>query len=491
MFHLPEGRMIVSGGNFTTISGGVYHGTVHQSLASPEEAMKRLYDHVAQGATHDSGERFDAPKCHPDTRVAILEDLITWATNDFSHQLILWLYGAAGAGKSAIMQSIALRLEQENRLSGSFFFSRTGSTGRNDDTQFAATLAYQLIKNVPQIKPFIMAAIHDDPGIFDLPLPSQLDRLIIKPLLNLPPPDKSNTSPSSRVIIVDGLDECLKPESQKLIIDSLAWLSEQLQLSPTYRHKIIIASRPEYEIKTAFLKINPLQKLHLNEEWNPSKDILRYLKSSFEELKKTHPISAMIPKRWPSQRQYDLMLEKSSHHFIFASTLIKYVKSPRHDPRERLDRILEPGPLTPSGDSDVNFPTADLDALYRQVLSSVPASHVETVRLVLRMALIGSIDPSWQLILPSKTIQLFLELPEGALELAFVDLGSVLTINNTVDEETLHDPSTKLLHASFLDFLMDERRSKEFWIDDPTILRKLIQRSVDLLWKGKHDQLHR
>jgi len=57
------------------------------------------------GATYNSLERqqLDAPRCHPNTRVAVIKRLLSWIKGEIDFDaLMLWLYGAAGAGKSAI-----------------------------------------------------------------------------------------------------------------------------------------------------------------------------------------------------------------------------------------------------------------------------------------------------------------------------------------------------------------------------------------------------
>ncbi|KAF8160412.1 hypothetical protein BJ912DRAFT_805717, partial [Pholiota molesta] len=71
---------------------------------------KELQMASAPSAFHNSSARFDPPKCHPNTRVAVLEYFMGWifGSND-SEALILWLYGPAGSGKSAILQTIAER----------------------------------------------------------------------------------------------------------------------------------------------------------------------------------------------------------------------------------------------------------------------------------------------------------------------------------------------------------------------------------------------
>ncbi len=52
------------------------------------------------------GQHVDAPKCHPNTRQAVLDEIMNWIILAAARvQWILWLNGAAGAGKSAIGRS--------------------------------------------------------------------------------------------------------------------------------------------------------------------------------------------------------------------------------------------------------------------------------------------------------------------------------------------------------------------------------------------------
>ncbi|KAF8815010.1 hypothetical protein BYT27DRAFT_7249496 [Phlegmacium glaucopus] len=57
----------------------IHGGTFAQSTAPPtSKGFKILHANIATGAFHDSGERFDAPKCHPNTRKAVLAEIIQW-----------------------------------------------------------------------------------------------------------------------------------------------------------------------------------------------------------------------------------------------------------------------------------------------------------------------------------------------------------------------------------------------------------------------------
>ena len=100
--------------------------------------MELLQQHIAPGAFHNSEERYDPPKCHPHTRRAVLKKIMDWVKDPNNVALILWLYGPAGAGKSAIAQTIAELLEKAGLLAAAFFFSRNAA-GRDSKTPLVAT----------------------------------------------------------------------------------------------------------------------------------------------------------------------------------------------------------------------------------------------------------------------------------------------------------------------------------------------------------------
>ncbi|KAF8994625.1 hypothetical protein BDQ17DRAFT_1366511, partial [Cyathus striatus] len=82
-----------------------------------------LAQNIASDAKHDSGQRFPPPLCHPGTRERVIEQLVRWSNDMDDQSNILWLYGPAGVGKSAIAQSVCERLERMKTLGASFFFS--------------------------------------------------------------------------------------------------------------------------------------------------------------------------------------------------------------------------------------------------------------------------------------------------------------------------------------------------------------------------------
>jgi len=146
-------------------------------------ALQILHQHVAHGAFHDAAERGDPPKCYPHTREAILKNIMAWVEKCPENMALffLWVYGPAGAGKSAIAQTIAEWCVKANVLAASFFFSRTAA-GRNDNSRLVTTLAWQLIYSIFEIHQHVLAFLEHDPTFVSRAPAAQMKALIIDPL---------------------------------------------------------------------------------------------------------------------------------------------------------------------------------------------------------------------------------------------------------------------------------------------------------------------
>jgi len=338
--------------------------------------MELLQQHIAPGAFHNSDERYDPPKCHPRTRRVVLKKIMDWVKDANKVALFLWLYGPAGAGKSAIAQTIAELLEKAG-LAAAFFFSRNAA-GRNDKTRLIATLVYQLVKCIPEIRAHVLEAVEQDPALFSCSIQAQIQALIVKPF-NAVATDSDEKLALTllsrpRLIILDGLDEC-PSSAQTHILDALSTAVKDLHIPLCF----LIASRAEQDIRQAFNDQNGLGSLSwsiaLDDTYHPDADIRVFLQTTFAKIKRNHPSRTHLPTSWPSSEDIGRLVEKSSGQFIFASTVAKYLNSHRHWPPDRLKIIFrqsEPGQETPF---------AELDSLYHLILSSV--SHIEKLPDVL------------------------------------------------------------------------------------------------------------
>ena len=354
---------------------------------------------------------------------------------------IMWVYGPAGAGKSAIAQTIAEMCEDEMILLASFFFSRNDPS-RSNVNPLIATIAYQIALNLPHIRDNILDAIECDPLIFSKSLTVQVKSLIVAPLQPLAEAGFFNDPTSRRLIIIDGLDECSNPKVQRNIVEVLANTQRQHQLPLIF----LFASRPEQDISLAFstgLLPNVTTRIALDEYYLPDEDINLFLIDKFQEIKSTHPLRAYIPHQWPLPDVLEQLVYKSSGQFIYASIVINYVTSIRHKPTDRLDIIL--GIRPPQKD----LPFAELDALYTHILTGV--EDIENVLEILSLVFFS--HTSFRYIPSPAMIEIFLSLQTGDVELYLGDLSSLVSIRS--------DQEVNILHASLTDFFMDPTCSKE------------------------------
>jgi hypothetical protein len=127
---------------------------------------------------------------------------------DDQNAVILWMYGPVGAGKSAIAHDIARRCNLGKLMLASFFSNRSDPT-RSNAKSFIATIAYEIVVNVPRTREKIVAAIEQDLLILTRSLEAQVTSLIVEPLREPLELGYFNAPPTSRrLIIIDGLGGC-------------------------------------------------------------------------------------------------------------------------------------------------------------------------------------------------------------------------------------------------------------------------------------------
>jgi len=437
--------------------------------------IERLYDHVAPGAFHNSSERYDPPKCHPGTRELIIREIMDWIKTVDKDHFFLWLYGPAGAGKSAIAQTIAELCHEAGLLAASFFFSRTAPS-RNNPTLLIPTLSYQLTISIPEIADHISLAIERDPLIFNRSLEAQFSGLILKPLSKLP-----SQKDLPRLIIIDGLDECNNAQnSHRSILSTLSFYLQQKH--PSVPFIFLITSRPEQDIRSIFNqeRMNSITlRLVLDDHYQPDQDIRNFLISKFKEIKANHPLASHLTPSWPSVSEVDNLVRKSSGQFIYASTVIKFVKSPRHRPTDRLDVVF--GQKTPGK----QVPFAELDALYWLIFSS--AEDIGPVLEVFAFLLLFANVNSHEQIHTPYVVEKFLGYQSGDLQIILADLHSVISVPSPSQNHTL--AKLRIFHASLGDYLLDKSRSGVYFIDAPNAHARMagicIQCMIPILERGR------
>ncbi|KDR77622.1 hypothetical protein GALMADRAFT_155464 [Galerina marginata CBS 339.88] len=445
-------NIVINGGSFTS------------SISPRVKGIDLLREHITPGAFHNSAERYDPPKCHPRTRLAVVESIMAWVEDIQRTSFILWLYGPAGAGKSAIAQTIADLCYDLNILVASFFWSRN-APGRNDEKWLITSLAYQLAIAIPEIRIHVEEALEKDHSLLDRSLQTQMESFIVKPLKAAFPPT-AQSGPEDRkprIVILDGLDECGNSNSQRYILNVISSSVQKFSIPIAF----LIASRPEQEIRDAF-GTQPLltitRRLALDDTYRPDNDIRLFLVDSFEFLKQAHTLKSLLPRIWPSRQQIDTLVRKSSGQFIYPATVIKFVCSPRRRPDHQLDLIFG------IADTATHTPFTEVDALYRHIFGQVEQQHLRRVLDILSCLFLlpypNRIAP-----LCSKVLEDILSYQRGDVHLALSDLHSVLDVPDIVDT----DRPLRVLHASLQDFFMDPLRSRSLYIDKARAHARLAQ----------------
>ncbi|KAF5310598.1 hypothetical protein D9619_008246 [Psilocybe cf. subviscida] len=378
-----------------------FKGNVFNAIIQGYSGIEALSKNIASAAIHNSAARQDPPRCHPLTRKDVLGDIMSWIKNSARKKSIIWLNGSAGAGKSAILQTLAETCEAQGLLAASFFFSRSTapSTNINTGERLFATIAYQLAIAIDELQEHVDEVVRADPSIATKGMKRQMERLILEPmdaLLKLHRLDELRLPP---VIIIDGLDECADEKQQMNILRLL--LDASTGRCNAFPFCIVISSRVEFTIDNLFRTSefdHITRNIALDDRHDAKatqEEIRAYLRAEFDRIRSSDPIyktrlgSAETP--WPSDYIINMLASKSSGQFVYASTVIDFVSNPDCSPEDQLRIMLvlltgrsSPMPtptLSPSGslvhgsssslivDTEALGP---LDNLYRDILKKCP-----------------------------------------------------------------------------------------------------------------------
>ncbi|KAJ2929550.1 hypothetical protein H1R20_g7524, partial [Candolleomyces eurysporus] len=279
---------------------------VHNTLDNRIDGWKMLLENVASNALYDSSARFDAPRCDEDTRVEVTDELMDWIHDREGPKRLLCMTGAAGAGKSALQQTIAERCSKSNTLGSAFFFS-AGDPTRNNLTRIVPTIACQLGLRNPALRNAIGNAIEEDPLIFKRRVETQMDTLIVAPFQRVCESGGLDSSTFPHAILIDGLDECSGEDNQDELLSTI----KHCLLYHDLPFRIFIASRPEWAIRSALD----------NDSEGYLCQLAYHMKLSDIRSRDRRAQSLL----WPTKEDIEKLVAAASGQFIYAATVIKYV----------------------------------------------------------------------------------------------------------------------------------------------------------------------
>jgi len=186
--------------------------------------------------------------CLEGTRVDILADIVDWINNsEPDTPWVLWLYGQAGKGKSAIAHTIASWFKSLGALGSCFCFTCDQQVEHRHEKIFT-TIACDLADHDPTFKQILAEVIAGDKALSTTrDVEQHWEKFILGPISKAAMPLIEQV-----VIVIDALEESSVEASQKEVLSVLASTQVTKHLSSIH---ILITSYPLPDITEALQDI--------------------------------------------------------------------------------------------------------------------------------------------------------------------------------------------------------------------------------------------
>ncbi|KAF5318822.1 hypothetical protein D9619_010801 [Psilocybe cf. subviscida] len=360
-----------------------------------------------EGAGFDHEDR---QGCANGTRMLLLADLLTWAT-ELKSELVFWLNGMAGTGKSAVAETFCNLLAGKGILGSSFFCSRKTSDRRKVNLIFPSLELVRVLQNCL------------DPTGMDLE--KQFKTLLIEPARIA-----FARHSGCIVLVVDALDECEDQQAAEKFLKII------LREKSSGVLRFFVTSRPETKIRKGFSTgVYAGVRLQDIEAHIVKADIRVYLLAAFEGI---DDLQSEYDGPWPPV-ELDTIVENSGNLFIYAATAVKYISDERGDPIERLRKYASIAP--PSNAVEA------IDEVYlfilRDTFHQLDNDEQQRVQLCLQ-TVVCAFEP-----LSVAMYSVLLGMSVLQVRRAFASLHSVVQM----PEDKMNDLKIVLYHASFPDYL--------------------------------------
>ncbi|KAG9119790.1 hypothetical protein FRC07_005015, partial [Ceratobasidium sp. 392] len=274
--------------------------------------------------------------CTPNTRVDVIEQLLSWA-RDSTSEKVYWLNGMAGTGKTTIAYTLCDHLQRARQLGASFFCSRQLPECR-DVNRIVPSISYQLSQFSVPFRHALSEVLERNSDIYNQPLQDQVEQLVVAPLRKV-----AHTFTADVIIVVDALDECEDKDGVDRILGVLLSYVAYLDV------KFFVTSRPEPKIVDQMRNREDGDRrselrLHELDRMTVQRDITTYLK---DRLRRAKVADAQIGE----------LAQRSGVLFIYAATVVRYIEYDNFSRcSQRLNTVLGASSSAPNGsDKDVNL----------------------------------------------------------------------------------------------------------------------------------------
>ena len=405
----------------------------------------------AGGTGHDTTK-----KCLDETRTEILREIVDWIHDpDVNAPRILWLYGQAGKGKSAIAHTIASWFKNSGGLGSCFCFSRERQAERREE-RMLTTISRDLADYDLTFRRALADVFANNYSLMATPdIIQQWEKLILAPLSQV-----SSEITGNIVVVVDALDES-GPESSRCHILSVLGSPQTAKLPSNFR--LLVTSRPLPDIQAVLSRACHVKAVSLDDVpvTFTERDIRLFVSMKLGELEDI------------GEAEVSQIAQKADGLFEWARLACEFIR--QDTTGEMVKKRFGDCVANASGEGN-----ALLDEIYLTILDSIVSRRPTPLlrfRSVMRQVL-HTLDP-----LPIdglNAMRRHFSHKEDNFDVAIVlrFMGPVLS------GITEHTNPIRPLHSSFYDFLVDKNRSRDFSIEQHDVHHDLAVASFTVMQAG-------
>ncbi len=363
------------------------------------------------------------------TRANVLREARDWL-KDPELPNILWIFGAPGAGKSAIATTL-IRQFSDERLCAKFSAKRD-IADRRDPKRVWRTLAFNLAGSHVGLKGTIMEALSTSSRYSETAsIEEQFRDLVVNAM--------KDQQCLSAVVVIDALDECFTEDNEdwRALLQTIASWAD---LPRSFR--LVVTSRNIPDIRSALAEVSHPISLTTGMEASidAKSDTQLFFRTRFAEMQKD---KKDMPSDWPGEDVIQRLTEFAAGSFIWAKMVVEMVKL--EPVGRRLENILD-------GLGSIG----NIDDLYGEMLIGALGQLHEKERNRSRSILAAIVlakDPlrTSDLVDLLSSRDLSADETRRSVENVVEELSSIISMD---DNQLLRIP-----HKSFSDFLLDHDRS--------------------------------
>ena len=428
-----------------------------RALLNVQDGVYQVLEHLGLDALICAGRvgLNKEKKCFDGTRTEILKDVVDWINNtDATTPRILWFHGQAGKGKSSIAHTIALQAENLGILGSCFCFTRVRQH-EGLHMKLFPTIARDLSGRDLRLRPLLAEVITNKPSLRDTEdVGEQWQKFILEPLSQL-----DGSSIGNVVVVIDALDESGTERTRSTILKVLA--GQDTKLPGNLR--ILLTSRPLADIRQALEVARDIRVRSLDDIDTESTigDIRLYVSERLKNLGDTF-----------SGENLQQLAVKSGGVFEWARLACDFISHQfRMIARKRLTLILSHAP------GDGRTLLDEMYTTFLQELTKGQSDVLDIFRSVMRQIL-WTKEPLSIRALDYIRDRFPREDDHYPVGDVLRSMASLLSGTNEVSTPV------RPLHASFYDFLLDEKRSGEFFIQQGDVHHDLALALLSVMQAG-------